>query len=64
MNRIVNKTVRLDYTKYKNYELLGVFIKQAQNEGWSKEEIDSAVKAVMDSNAQDFTTIIRLHCIN
>ncbi|MEM6719209.1 MAG: hypothetical protein AAF611_07855 [Bacteroidota bacterium] len=62
MKRIVNKTVNLDCSEYKNYELLGAFIQQAHRESWSEEEIDMVVKAAIEDKGNYFTTIISLHC--
>jgi hypothetical protein len=62
MKQIINKTVNLDCSKYKNYELLGAFIQQAHRESWSEAEIDAVVKAAIENNGDDFTTIISIHC--
>jgi len=59
---MVDKTVDLDCSKYKNYELLGAFIQQAHRESWSQEEMDTVVKAAIEDNGDYFTTIISLHC--
>lgn len=42
MNKKVNKTVNLDLTGHNGnaFNLMGVFQRQAQREGWTKEQID------------------------
>ena len=39
MKKVVNKTITLDCSKLKNYELINAFSQQAFKEGWTEDEI-------------------------
>lgn len=64
MKKIVNKTVNLDLvgTDGNAFVIMAVFKKQAQREGWKKEEIEAVLNEATSKDYYHLLATIDNHC--
>lgn len=64
MKKTVNKTVNLDLVGVNGnaFMIMGVFQRQAKQEGWSKQEIDLVIKEAKRGDYNHLLATIENHC--
>jgi hypothetical protein len=64
MKKIIKKTVNLNLIGVNGnaYAIMGVFRKQAQKEGWSKDEIKAVIDQAISSDYDHLLATIENHC--
>ncbi len=63
-NKKVNKTVQLDLLKTDGnaFSIMGAFRRQAEKEGWTKEEIDRVLTEAQSKDYNHLLATIMEHC--
>jgi len=64
MKKVIDKTINLDLVGVNGnaFMIMGVFRRQAQKEGWSKDEIDAVLKEAKSGNYDHLLATIINHC--
>lgn len=64
MSKKVNKTVNLDLVGHNGnaFNLMGVFQRQAQREGWTKEEIDTVLELARSGDYDHLLATLMNYC--